>query len=76
MNTNTLPIALLALFIVLFAWKAIAESAADQAAMKDYKEDIKLHPYQYDYVPISGNEINEYYKDSTGVKPVVLSPKH
>ena len=70
MNTNILPIALLALFIVLFAVKASSESAADQAAMKGYKEEIKLHPYQDDYIPIAQGELNEFYKDSTGFKPV------
>lgn len=74
MNTNILPIALLAFFIVLFAWKASAEFAADQAAMKDYKEDIRLHPYHHDYVPIPLAEFSAFYKDSTNVTSIKLSP--
>jgi hypothetical protein len=67
MNTNILPIALLVFFVILFVWKAAAESASDHAAMKDYKTDIRLHPYQHDYIPIPQNEISEFYKSSAAV---------
>ena len=71
MNTNILPIALLAFFVLLFICKAASESAADHAAMKNYTEDIKTHPYRHDYVPIPQSEVNEFYKTTT-----VLNPKN
>jgi len=64
---NKLIIALFVFFMALFAYKAITESISDSAAMRAYNEDIKLHPYQHDYVPISPGLENGYYKDTTAL---------
>jgi hypothetical protein len=65
MKKNILPIALLIFFIALFVYKAASEYSSDHAAMKDYRAEVKLHPYQKHYTPVPQNLINKYYNTTT-----------